>query len=104
MLVFPAPLSQGGALTQGMTVKTSASDKATLAFDLGNGAYASIALNGGTSIKIGKYCQDALGKVTLTLKMDNPGQVAVNASNPTGAPTNFQIVTLTLPVCTRGMW
>jgi hypothetical protein len=84
---------RGGALVQGLTVTTSGADKVTLAFDLGNGAYATVALNSGTSVEIGRYCQDASGKVMLILKMAKPGQVAVNVSQPTGASPNFQIVT-----------
>jgi hypothetical protein len=93
-----ATVRGGGALVQGLKIQTLGSDKVTLAFDLGNGAYATVALNGGATVEVSRYCQDASGKVTLALKMADPGQVLVNVSRPTGASPNFQIVTKTAAI------
>jgi len=61
----------------------------------GNGSDATVVVNGGTTLRIGKFCRDLDGKIHAALAIDKIGQVVVNVlnSNADKGPLDFNIAT-----------
>lgn len=87
-------------LAEGMTLQTSESARVALQFIFGDGSDAVVVLNGESTLKIGRFCQTADGKVHGVLQVNNLGQVAVNVmnANVSQGPLDFQIVTPSVAV------
>ncbi len=87
-------------LAEGMTIQTSDSARVALHFIFGDGSDAVVVLNSSSTLKIGRFCQTADGKVHGILQVNDIGQVAVNVmnANVSQGPLDFKIVTPSVAV------